>query len=137
MDAIIKFKEAAKELQNDPKYLQLAAARKANDEDEALQGKIGEFNLVRLDLNNEIEKDDRDEDRVTQLNQQVNTLYNEIMTNRNMLAYNEAKQGMEGFLNYVNAILNAAIDGDDPMLVAEPVESGCGEDGCASCSGCG
>ena len=57
MDAIDLFKKAAVALQTDERYLALAAARKANDEDEALQELIGEFNLARMDLNNEISKD--------------------------------------------------------------------------------
>lgn len=136
MDAIAKFKEAAMALQQDERYLKLAAARKANDDDETLQNMIGEFNLVRLDLNNEIEKEDRDDARVTELNEKINQLYNGIMNSETMLAYNDAKQEMRPLVNHINAIVTAAVDGDDPMLVAEPVE-GCGEDGCASCSGCG
>ena len=137
MDAILKFKEAAKGLQNDERYMALVAARKANDEDEALQNQIGEFNLLRLEINNEMEKDSRDEDKITEMNTKVNRLYNEIMTNKNMLAYNEAKQDIRGLINHINAIITAAIDGEDPMVVEEPQPAGCGEEGCASCSGCG
>ena len=93
MDAIAKFKEAAMALQQDERYLKLAAARKANDDDETLQNMIGEFNLVRLDLNNEIEKEDRDDARVTELNEKINQLYNGIMNSETMLAYNDGKIG--------------------------------------------
>lgn len=137
MDAILKFKEAAKAFQEDERYQKLAAARKDNDADTELQNMMGEFNLVRLDLNNELEKENRDEARTAELNGRINTLYNNIMGNANMIAYNEAKEGIEGFITYVNAILNAAIDGEDPLLVEEPQEAaGCPSDGCASCSGC-
>ena len=135
MDAIVKFKEAARELQQDDRYRNLVAARKANDEDEGLQSLIGEFNLARLDLNNEMEKPERNEEHVGELNGKINELYNAIMNHPNMLAYNKAKQDIESFIEYVNAILNAAIEGDDPMLVTEQ-PAGCGDGGCASCSGC-
>mgnify|MGYP002585894888 CR=1 FL=1 len=49
MDVIDLFKKAAAALQTDERYLALAAARKANDEDDALQDMIGEFNLARMD----------------------------------------------------------------------------------------
>lgn len=137
MDTITSFKQAACALQQDERYLRLAAARKANDEDSQLQDKIGEFNLVRLDLNNEIQKDERDDARVTELNTRINELYSSIMGNPNMVAYNEAKQDIQELINYVNIIINAAVDGDDPMQVEEPVAGGCGEGGCASCAGCG
>lgn len=135
MDAIAMFKEAAVALQKDPRYQKLAAARQQNDDDEELQNMIGEFNLVRLDLNNEMEKDDRDDGRIAELDTKINHLYNGIMTSPSMLAYNEAKQEIKGLVSHINAIVAAAVDGDDPMLVTEPVE-GCGPDGCASCSGC-
>ena len=54
MDCIDLFKRAAVALQTDPRYLALDQARKANDNDENLQNLIGEFNLARMDLNNEI-----------------------------------------------------------------------------------
>ena len=53
MDVIDLFKKAAAALQTDERYLALAAARKANDEDEALQDMIGEFNLARMDADDD------------------------------------------------------------------------------------
>lgn len=139
MDAIQKFKEAAKGLQADDRYLALTAAREANDADEALQRLIGDFNTRRIELNNEIElpPDARDDAKVATLNEEVNRLYNDIMQNPCMLAYNEAKQGMERFMSYLNAILNAAIEGEDPFAVEEPDPEACDPSGCASCAGCG
>ena len=135
MDAILKFKEAAKELQNDDRYILLDAARQRNDADEELQTMLRDFSTARIELNEEMAKDDRDEDKVTQLNMRINQLYNSVMTNENMLAYNAAKQGMESMVSHINAILSAAIDGGDPMTVEEPVA--CGSGGCSGCSGCG
>ena len=57
MDCIDLFKRAAMALQTDPRYVILDQARKANDKNEELQNLIGEFNLARMDLNNEIGKD--------------------------------------------------------------------------------
>ena len=50
MDCIDLFKKAAAAMQTDPRYLELDAARRENDNDQELQGLIGEFNLKRLDL---------------------------------------------------------------------------------------
>ncbi len=135
MDSIQLFKEAAKAFQQDERYLTFAAARKANDEDAELQKNIGEFNLVRQDLNNEIAKPERDEDKVQTMNTRINELYNGIMGSQTMQEYNNAKDGIEQFMNYVNAIMNTAIDGGDPLQVEEP-QPDCGGS-CASCSGCG
>ena len=56
MDCIDLFKRAAMALQTDSRYLAMDQARKMNDKDEELQNLIGEFNLARMDLNNEIGK---------------------------------------------------------------------------------
>ena len=134
MDTIDLFKKAAAALQTDPCYLALAAAREANDKDEALQDMIGEFNLARLDLNNEISKDERDDAKVAELNAQVNELYSKIMSTGSMAAYNEAKAEAEALISYIDAIINTAMNGGDPMTVQEPSESCTGS--CSSCSGC-
>ena len=53
MDCIDLFKRAAMALQTDPRYVILDQARKANDNDENLQNLIGEFNLARMDAEDE------------------------------------------------------------------------------------
>ena len=79
MDCIDLFKRAAVALQTDSRYLALDQARQMNDKDEELQNMIGEFNLVRMDLNNEIGKTERNDARIAELNEKVNTLYGQII----------------------------------------------------------
>ena len=110
-------------LQTDPRYLALDQARKANDKDEELQNLIGEFNLARMDLNNEISKSERSDERIAELNTKVNDLYGKIM----------ADEG-ENLVNYIDAIINTAMNGGDPMTVQEPSESCTGS--CSTCGGC-
>ena len=123
MDCIDLFKRAAMALQTDPRYLALDQARKANDKDEELQNLIGEFNLARMDLNNEISKSERSDERIAELNTKVNDLYGKIMADEGMTAYNEAKRDCENLVNYIDAIINTAMNGGDPMTVQEPSES--------------
>ena len=134
MDCIDLFKRAAMALQTDPRYVILDQARKANDKDEELQNLIGEFNLARMDLNNEIGKNERDDARIAELNEKVNSLYGQIMGNEGMVAYNEAKRECENLVNYIDAIINTAMNGGDPMTVQEPSASCTGS--CATCGGC-
>ena len=122
MDCIDLFKRApADALQTDPRYVILDQARKANDKDEELQNLIGEFNLARMDLNNEISKSERSDERIAELNTKVNDLYGKIMADEGMTAYNEAKRDCENLVNYIDAIINTAMNGGDPMTVQEPV----------------
>ena len=134
MDCMDLFKKAAAALQTDPRYLELDAARRENDADTELQNLIGEFNLARLDLNNETAKTETDPSRIAELNTRVNALYSQIMASEGMNRYNTAKTACESMVNYIDAIINTAMNGGDPMSVEEPSESYTGS--CATCGGC-
>lgn len=134
MDCIELFKKAAVALQTDPRYLELDAARRQNDADEELQNLIGEFNLARLDLNNEAGKPDSDTERIAALNEKVNALYNQIMASEGMVRYNAAKAQAEAMVSHIDAIINTAMNGGDPMTVQQPA-GGC-TGSCSTCGGC-
>ena len=134
MDCIDLFKKAAAAMQTDPRYLELDAARRENDMDQELQNLIGEFNLARLDLNNEASKMESDAARIEELNKRVNDLYGQIMASEGMVRYNTAKAECEAMVSYIDAIINTAMNGGDPMTVKQP-EGGC-TGSCSTCGGC-
>ena len=134
MDCIDLFKKAAVAMQTDPRYLELDAARRENDMDQELQGLIGEFNLARLDLNNETSKSAPDHEHVAELNKRVNDLYSQIMASEGMVRYNTAKADCEALVSHIDAIINTAMNGGDPMTV-NPPQGGC-TGSCATCGGC-
>ena len=134
MDCIELFKKAAAAMQTVPRYLELDAARRENDMDQELQGLIGEFNLARLDLNNETSKIEPSDDRINELNQKINDLYTQIMSSEGMVRYNAAKAECEALVNHIDAIINTAMNGGDPMTVNAP-QGGC-TGSCATCGGC-
>lgn len=134
MDCIDLFKKAAAAMQTDPRYLELDAARRENDADTELQNMIGEFNLARLDLNNEASNAEPDNARIADLNKKVNDLYSQIMASEGMVRYNAAKAECEAMVNHIDAIINTAMNGGDPMTV-NPPQGGC-TGSCASCGGC-
>ena len=134
MDCIDLFKRAAMALQTDSRYLALDQARKMNDSDEELQNMIGDFNLKRMAINNEANKDERDDEKLQQLNNELRLLYGQIMQNDHMQAYNAAKQELDALLNRVSAIISQCADGADPDT-ADYEEHSCGGD-CGSCGGC-
>ena len=122
-------------MQREEAYQALMGTLKRNDEDEALQSLIGDFNLARIDLNAELSKsEDKDQEKIAALNTKVGQLYNDIMANESMIAYNEAKAEVEQMVEYINAIINTAVNGGDPMTVEQP-QAGC-SGSCSSCAGC-
>ncbi len=136
MDIIEMAKELGKAIQQDAAYLNFAAARQNCDEDEALQQLIGEFNLKRIELNQEVVKEDKDTDKLMALDQEVKNLYGQIMANSNFDAFNQGKEELDHLMSYINAILQATVNGDNPDLVEDPALSGGCSGNCSGCSGC-
>ncbi len=137
-DAITMFQEAALQLQKEEAYLSVVGTRELNDKDENLQSLIAEFNVARADLNRELTKTtDKDDEKVSRLNITVNDLYTDIMECESMINYNEAKEEMEKVIAHIQAIIDEALNGGNPMSITEaPEPQGCGGS-CSSCSGCG
>jgi cell fate (sporulation/competence/biofilm development) regulator YlbF (YheA/YmcA/DUF963 family) len=131
---IDKLREFCTELQQDSRYVNFQNASTDFDKDEELQGKIGEFNLKKLNLNAEIAKPDRDADKVSLIDTEINRLYDEITNNGSFLAYNSAKAEFDGLLTEINSIIMQSANGADP-LTCQPAAA-CGGS-CSSCSGCG
>jgi cell fate (sporulation/competence/biofilm development) regulator YlbF (YheA/YmcA/DUF963 family) len=134
MDIIALAREIGKEIQKDQKYLDLMAARKSSDEDESLQAAIGEFNLKRMAINNEAQKEDRNDETLKTLNEELRHVYADIMKNPNMTAYNNAKTEIDNLVQRVSAIISMSAEGEDPET-CDYEESSCGGN-CASCGGC-
>ena len=135
MTCIEMFKKAAVAMQTDERYIELDAARRANEADEELQNLIGDFNLARMDLNNELSMDERNDERISELNEKINQTYTKVMNHPGMKRYNEAKAAAEQLVNHIDAIINTAMNGGDPMTVEAPAAGGCSVS-CSSCSGC-
>lgn len=133
MDIIEKTRELGKMLQEDERYKAYFAAKEMNDKDEDLQALIGEFNLKRVDLNMEMSKDEKNTEKLKDLDTEIKELYGKIMANPNMLAFNDAKNAMDDILSKINNIITMSANGDDPETCGE--ESSCGGS-CSSCSGC-
>ena len=80
MDKIIaQTRELGKMLQQDERYKAYVAARDKNDNDPELQQLISEFNDLRADLNNEMIKDDKDAEKLKELDEDIKSLYSRIM----------------------------------------------------------
>ena len=71
MDILKMARELGKAIQEDDRYLALRLATQSNDEDQALQDMIGEFNLKRVSLNQEVQKADKDQEKLNQLDREI------------------------------------------------------------------
>lgn len=121
-------------IQNDGRFLRYAKAKLANDKNDNLQELIGRFNVVRMNLDEVMTAEQRDEAKVQELNEQLRSVYTEIMSDGGMVEYNASKVDLDTLLNDVNSIIMQCVDGADPKTV-EPEVHSC-TSSCESCGGC-
>lgn len=134
MDIIELTRELGKLIQQETSYIKLKAAEKDADNDQELQNAIKEFNLKRLAINNETQKAEKDTEKLSKLNEEMQKIYADIMSNKNMIDYNEAKQEFDQITTRIMTIIQNCIDGDDPETTDyTPSCSG----SCSTCGGCG
>lgn len=133
MDVIAKARELGKAIQQDERFIRYAKARLANDEDKELQDAIGEFNIVRMELDREVNSDEKNDDKVKELNEKLRKVYSSVMSSPAMVEYNTAKAALDTLVNEVNVIISKSIDGEDPDTC--DTSSGC-TGSCDSCGGC-
>lgn len=135
MDQLVEMaKEMGYAIQQDERFIRAQMAQAAADGDESLQGLIGEFNLKRMALSNEMSKEDKDEEKLDALDGDIRSVYESIMGNEHMAAYNAAKTDLDAVMNQINTVLMMAAQGQDPETALEQ-GAGCGGN-CSSCGGC-
>lgn len=121
-------------IQQDERFINYVKAKLANDNDEELQKAIGEFNITRMNLENEMSAETPDEAKVKELNEVLRDIYGKVMASKAMLDYNTAKGALDALLGDVNSIIMQCVDGADPATVEPEVHSCSGS--CDSCGGC-
>lgn len=133
MDIIEMARQLGAAIQQSDEYTAYNVAKNAADGDEVLQEMIGEFNLKKLSLSTEVQKEEKDQEKLAALNEEVRSLYGRIMAHPTMAAYNTTKEELDRLLNFIQQIIVYSANGEDPATIQE--ETFCGGD-CSGCSGC-
>ena len=133
MDIIAMARELGKAIQQDERYKRIDAAKTANDKDEGLQQLIQKFNMKRSELSVEMAQENKNPEKLNQLDRELKAVYQEVMQNPNMAEFNAAKVEVDDMMNHISTILYGAVNGEGPDTI-EPQQS-CGGD-CAGCAGC-
>ncbi len=132
MDIIELSRELGRKIQQEESYVALQEANKAVEADEALQKLIGEFNLLKLQLNEKLTAEERDEEQIKELNTKMRTLYADIMVNESMQKLNESKNAFDAVMQRVFAIVSNSANGEDPDTTDYQACTG----NCGTCGGC-
>ena len=133
MDIIEMTRKLGVELQKEEVFKNYIKAKAANDNDVELQDMIGEFNVIRMQLDQLLSSEDKNQDEVKELNHKLKDTYTAIMGKESMMNYNIAKGELDALVNQINAIITLTLDGEDPMTC--DITAGC-SGSCSSCSGC-
>lgn len=133
MDIIEMTRELGKALQADDRYIAYNLAKQANDNDTVLQALIKGFENMRLQLNEELCKEDKDTDRIKELDDGIKSNYKQIMTNKNMIVFTAAQGALEALVNNMTQIISLCANGEDPET-CEPSQGCTGS--CETCGGC-
>ena len=134
MDIIEMTRELGKALQNDDRFIAYTLAKQANENDTELNKLIEEFEQMRSDLNTELCKEDKDTDRIKELDEGIKSRYKKIMENKNMIVFTGAQNALESLVNNMNQIITMCANGEDPET-CQP-STGC-TGSCSTCGGCG
>lgn len=133
MDVIEQVRLLGKAIQQDERFIRYAKAKLQNDNDTELQAAIGEFNIIRMELDRELTAEERDDEKVQTLNERLRTVYAQIMSSEAMLEYNAAKVDLDSLMNEVNVVISKTLEGEDPETC--DTIAGC-SGSCATCGGC-
>lgn len=133
MDVIEQVRNLGKAIQQDERFIRFAKARLENDNNAELQAAIGKFNITRMELDREMNSDTKNEEKVKELNENLRTVYGEIMSSPAMVEYNTAKAELDSMVNEINTVISKCLDGEDPETCDTAVAC---TGSCSTCGGC-
>ena len=133
MDVIKSVRELGKAIQQDERFIRYAKARLENDNNAELQSAIGKFNITRMELDREMNCEEKNEEKVKELNEELRRVYGEIMSAPAMVEYNTAKVELDAMINEINTVISKTLDGEDPET-CETTSACTGS--CSTCGGC-
>ncbi len=129
MNVIELARQLGHAIQEEESYKAVTAAGDAIDADAELTDLIAKFSEKRESI-----PETEDTAKLEELDKELEELYNEIMSNPKMAAFEEAKHEFGHLMERVLAIVTKSADGEDPDT-AEPDEHNCHGD-CCSCHDC-
>lgn len=132
MDIIKLTRELGAAIQATEEYKRFMEAKDKNDKDEELQKQIGDFNLLKMQLDAEHEKEEKDDAKILEINEKIVALYNVIISSEAMTQYNAAYADYKTLTDKITNILLMCENGEDPATCEPSFCTG----NCGTCGGC-
>ena len=135
MDIIELTRQLGAAIQKEEAYINFHKAKEVNESDDELNALIDKIQLIHMSYQHEASKDDANEDKLAAYDKEFTEVYQQVMANPNMKAYEQAKAELDALMKQITGILTLCANGEDPET-CEYQESCSGN--CSSCSGgCG
>lgn len=127
MNEIIELaKKMGQMLKDSDEFKKYEEVKARYETDSELQMQIGEFNLRKMAVMNEMEKEDKDTEKFERLQNEMREAYKVAMSNPLMGEFMKTKETFESLVNNVYSIINFQITGET---------GSCDKSNCASCGG--
>ena len=127
MNEIIELaKKMGQMLKDSEEFKKYEEVKSRYETDSELQMQIGEFNLRKMAVMNEMEKEDKDNEKFERLQNEMREAYKVAMSNPLMGEFMKTKETFESLVNNVYSIINLQITGET---------GSCDKSNCASCGG--
>ncbi len=127
MNEIIELaKKMGQMLKDSEEFKKYEEVKSRYETDSELQMQIGEFNLRKMAVMNEMEKEDKDNEKFERLQNEMREAYKVAMSNPLMGEFMKTKETFESLVNNVYSIINFQITGET---------GSCDKSNCASCGG--
>ena len=133
MDIVKMTRELGKAIQQDERYIALVTTGAATEKNPELHADMIVFSQLRAELNAALSEPEKNKDKLSELDGQLQKVYNRIIAAPEMVAYHAAKREMEDLISFLTQIITGSANGEDPDLI-EP-QAAC-DGSCSSCSGC-
>ena len=101
-------------IKKDNRLVEFNEAKIAYENDIAVQSALKEYEVQQEALQAEMMKDDRDLVTIDAINERINQLYQEIVTNASFVRINQLQLEVNELMNEVNNTITCAITGEDP-----------------------
>lgn len=98
----------------DQRLVEFDEAKKAYENDTELQNALKEYEVQQQALQSEMIKDEKDGFTIDAINERINELYDQIVTNASFLRLNQLQLEVNELMNEVNNTITCAITGEDP-----------------------
>ena len=107
-------KKLGEEIKMDRRMIEFEEAKKEYENNVEIQNALKEYEVQQHALQSEMIKEDKDGFTIDAINERINTLYDNIVTNPSFLRLNQLQVEVNELMNEVNNTITCAITGEDP-----------------------